>query len=99
MRILVAAVGWEEELLPPPLSLLGEGEGKVEERRGQSSRFNGPGMDGKLKAAQEVSWMDGKLVSAMGVELGTALGASRMDGRLGFVMSQLCHWTKAGSRP
>ena len=44
---MVAAVDWEEELLPPPLSLLGEGEGTVEEERtGQSSRFNGPGMDG-----------------------------------------------------
>ena len=87
LRILVAAVGWEEELLPPPLSLLGEGEGTVEEeRRGQSSRFKGPGSDGKLGAALEASGMDGRLVSAIGLELGSALGVSGMDGTLGLAL-------------
>ena len=50
------------------------GQGTVEEeRRGQSTRFRGPGMDGKLGAALEASWMDGKLASAMGLDLGAEL--------------------------
>ena len=65
------------------------GQGTVEEeRRGQSTRFRGPGMDGKLRAALEASWMDGKLVSAMGLELGAGLEASGMDGRLGLAMGK-----------
>ena len=61
---MVQSVDCEEELLPPPLSLLGEGDGTVEEERtGQSARFNGPGMDGKL-----------------GLALGRELGAGRDEG-------------------
>ena len=63
-----------------------------EERRGQSSRFKGPGMDGKLGlamgqklgAALEASEVDGKLGLAMGMKLGAALEVSEVDGRLGF---------------
>ena len=55
-----------------------------EERRGQSSRFKGPGMGGRLVAAGEVevgaaleaSEMDGKLGLAIGMELGASFGVS-----------------------
>ena len=95
--VLVQSVDWEEELLPPPLSLLGEGEGTVEEERtGQSSRFNGPGMDGKLGLAMgkelgaglEASERDGKPGLALGRELEAGLEASGMDGKLGLAMGK-----------
>ena len=70
LRILLAAVDWEEELLPPPLSRLG-GEGAVEEeRRGQSSKFNGPWMDGTLGALE----VDGRF-AALVRERGIAMDA------------------------
>ena len=73
---MVQSVDWEEDLLPPPLSLLGEGEGTVEEERtGQSSRFNGPGMDGKLGLAMEK-------------ELGATVEAPGMDDMLGLAMGK-----------
>ena len=93
--VLVQSVDWEEELLPPPLSLLGEGDGTVEEERtGQSSRFNGPGMGGKfglamgmeLGAAVEAPGLDGKLGLVLGRELKAWLEASERDGKLGLAL-------------
>ena len=76
---------WEEELLPPPLSLLGEGEGTVEEeRRGQSSRCKVPGMDGRHVAVMGVglvaSWVEDTMGFAMEMEL---VAAGAMEFRRG----------------